>query len=518
MKNILKSFMILAAVIAAVSCEKAEPEGEKLNQNLSFTLKADKIEHDSARIVVSHNGSSTDTWYGFLVEGDVKSLGSVILKEIENLKEGDLAGALQTGTKKNINLKKLKPTTDYTYIVLGLSSKGEVYGTYNSVKFKTVREMPELSETETWSIEYERGTFVDPTNGDEYPNTEIFTVRCEEGKYFYFDLVDQWLLEYYELTVADYLEMVVETVLEYKEAGYTADKLLYMSTENTVPADRQMWGDYYAFAVGFDTECNPTGEYSLLDFTILEETAEPGYTKWLGTWAVPFTYDVYEYNESGNIVFDDNGNPIVEETKEATYEITFSHIDNNYMYVMTGWEVHGEGFEINIAEFLGLTGEYANGYPIEVYYNDGDLLFIETDVDELSNESTGVTYTLGFYGIADILDKKTGQTSSEALSAWAGMTMATAMTEDGQVGFIFGESFEDSNYVMEYTGMGFLAYSTDYMYFNPPVKFPLTINKISEESLTTMSMMKRTAPSKEDILKRKSFGEMKANKPAMLTR
>ena len=145
--------MILAAVIAAVSCEKAEPEGEKLNQNLSFTLKADKIEHDSARIVVSHNGSSTDTWYGFLVEGDVKSLGSVILKEIENLKEGDLAGALQTGTKKNINLKKLKPTTDYTYIVLGLSSKGEVYGTYNSVKFKTVREMPELSETETWSIE-----------------------------------------------------------------------------------------------------------------------------------------------------------------------------------------------------------------------------------------------------------------------------------------------------------------------------------------------------------------------------
>ena len=96
--------------------------------------------------------------------------------------------------------------------------------------------------------------------------------------------------------------------------------------------------------------------------------------------------------------------------------------------------------------------------------------------------------------------------------------MATAMTEDGHVGFIFGESFEDSNYVMEYTGMGFLAYSTDYMYFNPPVKFPLTINKISDETISAMSMTKRTAPSKEDILKRKSFGEMKANKPAMLTR
>ena len=103
--------MILAAAIAAMSCEKAEPEGEKLNQNLSFTLKADNIEHNSARIVVSHNGSSTDTWYGFYVEGEVKSLGTVILKELETLKEGDLAGALETGTRKNINLRKLNPST-----------------------------------------------------------------------------------------------------------------------------------------------------------------------------------------------------------------------------------------------------------------------------------------------------------------------------------------------------------------------------------------------------------------------
>ena len=291
MKNILKAFMILAAAIAAMSCEKAEAEGEKLNQNLAFTIKADKIEHDSARIVVSHNGSSTDTWYGFLVEGEVKSLGSIILKEIETLKEGDLAGALMTGTKKNINLKKLNPTTNYTYVALGLSSKGEVYGTYSSVKFTTARDIPEFVETDNWAITYERGEYTDD-EGVVTSNTEIFNVKCDEGKYFYFDLVDQWLLDYYELTVPDYIEMLTETLADKKEAGEKVS--LLMDTDNLVTCDRLMWGNYYAITVGFDAECNPTGEYTLLDFEIVEEEATAEYNQWLGTWEIPFTYDECE--------------------------------------------------------------------------------------------------------------------------------------------------------------------------------------------------------------------------------
>ena len=518
MKNILRAFMILAAAIAAMSCEKAEPEGEKLNQNLSFTLKADNIEHNSARIVVSHNGSSTDTWYGFYVEGEVKSLGTVILKEIETLKEGDLAGALETGTRKNINLRKLNPSTTYTYIAVGLTAKGEVYGIYNSVKFTTAREIPDLTETDTWSIEYERGTFTDPSDGEEYPNTELFTVTCEEGKYFYFDVVDQWLLEYYELSVPEYIEVVIETVEDYKKQGATAADLFYMDTENLVPANRKMWGNYYAIAIGYDAECNLTGEYSLLDFEIEEEEATPEYNQWLGTWELPFTYDEYETDEDGNLVLDEDENPVVKGTKEATYEITLSHADNNYIYIMTGWEVNGEGFAVNVAEFLGLTGDYANGYPIEVYFNNGKLEFVETDLDELNNQTTGETYVFGFYGIADILDKSTQQETEDGLSAWAGMTMANAMTSDGQTGTIMGESFENDSFSMLYTGMGYMAYASTYMYFNPAVMFPISMNKISDETLTALSLSKKSLLGSDDLRKAKAVKTMKANKPVMLTK
>ena len=509
--------MILAAAIAALSCEKAETDGEKLNQNLSFTLKADNIEHDSARIVVSHNGSNTDTWYGFYVEGNVTNLGSAILKELETLKSGDLAGALETGTRKNINLKKLKPSTTYTYIAVGLSSKGEVYGTYNSVSFTTAREIPDFTETDTWTISYERGTFTDPTDGTEYPNTEIFTVTCDEGKYFYFDVVDKWLLEQYELSLEEYLEVVIERVEDYKEAGATAAEIFYMDTENLAPETRMMWGDYIALAVGYDAESNLTGEYSAFEFTIEEEKATAEYTKWLGTWELPFTYEEYETDEDGYLILDENDNPIVKETKEATYEITLSHADNNYIYIMTGWEVHGEGFTVNIAEFLKLPEDYANGYPIEVYFNEGNLEFVETDVDELTTDANGA-YTLGFYGIADIYLAETGQTTENALSAWVGMTMATAMTEDGQVGIINGESVESDKFKIDYTGMGYIAYAKDYIYFNPPVKFPISMNKISDETLTAMSLTKKSLLGSDDLRKAKSLKTKKINRPVVLTR
>ena len=77
---------------------------------------------------------------------------------------------------------------------------------------------------------------------------------------------------------------------------------------------------------------------------------------------------------------------------------------------------------------------------------------------------------------------------------------------------------------IEYTSMFMCGYPTNeysnapLAYYNPPVQFPITMNKISDETISAMSMTKRTAPSKVDLLKRKSFGTKKAGKPIMLTR
>ena len=515
MKNILKAFMILAAAIAAMSCEKAEAEGEKLNQNLAFTFKADKIEHDSARIVVSHNGSSTDTWYGFLVEGEVKNLGTAILKEIETLNKSDLTGLLETGVRKNINLRKLNPSTTYTYIAVGLSDKGEVYGTYNSVSFTTAREMPDFVETETWSIEYERGIFVDPTNGNEYPNKEIFHVECEEGKYFYFSIVDQEVMNYYDMKVEDYIEYIIEYEVEsYINAGYTyADIIITMNNVN-IPYSRQMAGNYYAFAIGYDAECNLTGEYSLFDFEIEEEKATPEYNQWLGTWELPFTYTDIDENEN-------------EITVEASYRVTFTSADNNFMYLMYGWESEGENLITDLDEFFAsaLTQlGYNNGFPLIIYYEDGKLLFPETDGLLEFTDQSGEYYSFGFFGIGDLTDKEKGTVTEDRLIGWNGMTMAIGSTENGQDGVIEGTTYEDETMKIEYKSMFMCGYPTNQYseaplaYYNPPVQFPITMNKISDETISTMSMTKRTAPSKEDLLKRKSFETKKAGKPIMLAR
>lgn len=520
MKNILKSLMLMAAVFTVYSCTEAEPEVEKVNQNLAFTLKADNIEHDSARIVVSHNGDDKDTWYGFYVEGNVdeNNLGTAIMKEIEDLKSGNLEESLFAERRKNVNIRHLEPSTTYTYIAVGISKTGKVYGTYNSIAFTTLREMPDFVETDNWKVSYERGTFVDPADNQEYPDTEIFNVKCDEDKYYYFDLVDKWLLDYYELTVTDYLEMIVETVEDYKAAGETAKSLLVMNANTDIPWPRQMWGDYAVFIVGYDSECNPTGEYTMFEFTITEEEAEPEYTRWLGTWNLPFTVDYQETDEEGNPKTDENGNPVMT-TKTGSYEITLSHIDNNNIYVMTGWEVHGDNLSINVAEFLGLTGEYENGYPVEVYYEDGKLIFTETYLDELTNQSTGDAMPFGFYGIADILIKETNETNEDALCGWTGMTMATAESTDGENGVITGADYEDDMYVIDYTSMGLIAYSTTtYIYFNPPIGFPITMNKKNNESLTSISRMNKVEKDRYEIIKSKRLRSKTTGKPVVLAR
>ncbi len=507
--------MILAAAIAALSCEKAETDGEKLNQNLSFTLKADNIEHDSARIVVSHNGSNTDTWYGFYVEGNVTNLGSAILKELETLKSGDIAGALETGTRKNINLRKLKPSTTYTYIAVGLSSKGEVYGTYNSVSFTTAREMPDFTETDTWTISYERGTFTDPTDGTEHPNTEIFHVECEEGKYFYFSIVDQYVINFYQMKVEDYVEYIIDYEVEsYINDGYTyADIIITMNNVN-IPYSRQMAGDYYAFAIGYNADGTLTGEYTATEFKIAVEDPTPEFEQWLGTWELPFTYTDIDENEN-------------EITVEASYRVTFASADNNFMYLMYGWESEGENLTTDLDEFFAsaLTQlGYNNGFPLIIYYEDGKLIFPETDGLLEFTDQSGEYYSFGFFGIGDLTDKEKETVTEDRLIGWNGMTMAIGSTENGQEGVIVGNTYEDDTMKIEYTSMFMCGYPTDkysnapLAYYNPPVQFPITMNKISDETISAMSMTKRTAPSKEDLLKRKSFGTKKAGKPIMLTR
>lgn len=483
MKNILKFFM-LAAALSFAACEEKpvtppepeEPEVE-LNQDLEFTLEVTEVEATQAKIKVSHNGTSADTWYGFVTDEVSKKEGTLIAEEVQALLATGKVSGLKKQTSANVTLKNLNPQTDYKYVVFGLSAEGEVYGVYKSVSFKTVRDASKLEETNDWKITYQRGE-------NQGAAAEIFTIECAEGKGFYFTTIEAATLEANELQAVDYVKYVIESevpmLLEY---GYKWSDL-YIPESYTLASPRSLSGDYVAFAIGYDSKGEPTGYYSVQEYTIVEETAKADYTQWLGNYDLTMSYK-YQDEETGEIL-----------TEDFTYNVTLHHIDNNYMYAMTGWEENGDAIN-DIREFVG---EYA----IPVYYNNGKLAFNETDLEYVEFDGAG-EHLFGFYGIGDLT--MSGKSYEGTLIGFDGLTMAVAETTDGgQTAVIKGTSQSVQGYEIDYTGMFYCAYPTsgegDLAYWNYPMEFPLTMTKQAE---TKSSVMVNTASVQSTDLKVKSM-------------
>ena len=87
MNKFLKIFLAAVLAVFASACE--EPvggnEGPALNQDLSFTLKLEEVTSAAAKIKVQHNGTSDDTWYGFVTDTQIKLDNTAkALKEAQN--------------------------------------------------------------------------------------------------------------------------------------------------------------------------------------------------------------------------------------------------------------------------------------------------------------------------------------------------------------------------------------------------------------------------------------------------
>lgn len=461
MKKNFKFLLFAAAALFAVACgqENTEPDTPvnedpevELNQDLAFTLEVTSVEADQAKIKVSHNGAATDTWYGF-VSSDVKAdIYTLMAAEVADLVADGKVSGLKKQTSTTVTVRNLEPQTDYVYIVFGLSAEGEVYGLPSSVEFKTIRDASKLEETNDWKIGYQRGE-------NQGQTAEIFTIQCAEGKGYYFTTVDEATLEANNMTATDYVRYVVDTeVPMYLEYGYRWSDL-YISESYTLASSRMISGDYIAFAIGYDAKGVSTGYFSSQKFTVVEEKAEAGYEQWLGSYDVTASYQ-WADETTGEIM-----------TEDVTYTVTLRHVDNNYMYAMTGWEENGD-ISNDVREYVG---EYA----VPVYYEDGKLAFVETTLEYVEFEGAG-EYSFGFYGIGNIGYQ--GQTYEGTLCGFDGLTMAVAETADGgQTGVISGTKQSVSGYDIKYTGMFYCAYPTsgqgDLAMWNYPMEFPLAMTK-----------------------------------------
>lgn len=124
------------AMVFVASCSGTQEEDSPVsieNKIVKFTISPQTVSKDQADIVVSHNGSASDTWYGFVTE-DLTTRPSVL---IISQREKVSPSTLHIGAKQTVRIKGLNPEKDYRYIVFGVTTDARLYGEAASFIFTT---------------------------------------------------------------------------------------------------------------------------------------------------------------------------------------------------------------------------------------------------------------------------------------------------------------------------------------------------------------------------------------------
>ena len=92
LKNIFRMAMVAFAAIAFVACDNGDLEG--VNKNLTLSVDVDNITATTAKIKVTHNGKTADSWYYVLTTDLSAKEDAVISEAVETLKKQDIGSHL----------------------------------------------------------------------------------------------------------------------------------------------------------------------------------------------------------------------------------------------------------------------------------------------------------------------------------------------------------------------------------------------------------------------------------------
>ena len=454
MKNTLKFILASFCALAFIGCEPAEPElDSNLNKDLTFTLELDEVDATSAKIKVSHNGTKEDTWFGFATTeaNPLDAVEDLVAEVLANTSKVSLKKSTQT----TYSVKELTPETEYTFVVVGLTAEGVVYGFPNSIEFKTTRDLTKLVEDKNrWKLSYER---VADEDGNKF---EGVTVECADDDLYYFEYVSEYYItdpETGDLLLEDYADYIANGMIpEYIAAGYKPEQFTYVGG-GTLFIPRVESGKYYAFVVGMTAEGVHDGSYTTFAFEVLEEAATAEYEQWFGT------YEVTAANE-------------------VSYVIDIQHYDNNFMYAVTGWEC-GEELNDNGMDFGTAFEGWVPAFPL--YFNDGKLEFREyvlTNTSVYNEMNQEVPCFLGFYGYVLTSEGQLSITLTDQKSP-----LAIASTTDGAATATVAacEIPDDKNSMVEINSLSYAAIAQDYsdvFVWNQPAELPFTLTKVVEEA------------------------------------
>lgn len=447
MKQIFKFMMIAAAASMFAACDEkpidpVTPEDDEtpkdevveLNQNLEFTLEVSTLEVDNAKISISHNGTTSDTWYGFVTSEVAKSDDDLIKAEVAALTASGNITGLKKQTSTTVTARGLEPETDYKYIAFGLSEKGEVYGKSKSVAFKTLKAELQYTENAAWTVAYEGAGTIGNYN---YEHT--VSVTSTDNNYYFVTAA----------TVEDFTAAGIKTIAEsnlkdlkdYIDAFNAQNGTSYKVVDilfkgNGLEAVNLEAGDWYGIAIGVDEKGELTGLYAKSEvISIVEEEMTEEYAAWIGDWT---------FTASNGIA----------------WPITFSKGKANQSYMMSGWE-----------------GEATTGLEVEVTW------FAEDGMWAIFSQNLG-TYNFGSYGDGEVwfspIDAEGYVYPVEEIPICVG-----GFDEDGNR-VIIGYSEETEEGIVEMVSMRFLAkVSAGLLGLSETKEFPLFPILITPATATT---------------------------------
>ena len=484
MKKLLYLASILVAALA-VSCEKTPVADDITTSEFAFTLRVSEVGVDYAKISVKHNGPEEVTWYGFVAE-DKKTTNDLIMeKYAEFLTAGTVKG-LKTSTNRTVTVDGLESATKYKYVVFAITEDAKLYTSVEakSVSFTTGVNPYVLTQTDEWTI---------TRLPERVNNMEIINVSSKnESPLYVWEYVSKEWVDNFNKTYPDgfdvqeeeggqvlatldafqlYIIQQIATIQYYVAyEGYAITDLSYAydptnADNNTFQMDRISSGDYYFLAFGFNHDGSHTQTYSVSDvITVEEEASTPEYEAWLGN---------YTFSGKGFWLFNDDEEAGMKygDEKDITYDITIEHLDNNFMYLIKGWEC-GEGADVDIeTEFFELDKEAGDYLGFIGYYNDGKLEIRESN---LYNDGTNV---FGLCGYADdgenmspVMFEGSAMASAQPIAAGANSTELSAL-----------DLIYNGQKLGTYSMMGYIYY--EYATYQPlaianmPMQFPITIAK-----------------------------------------
>lgn len=296
-------FLLLTCIMSFLftGCIKEE----SIN-NIAFNIEVIEIQSYSATIIVSHNATNDDGYYGFAVKGEVSDINREIEKYVNSLDNETLQDKTFYQRKKKIAIVGLLPNSTYTYIVFGLNGQS-YYGKPSAIVIHTNNYDLEAKVNPNWSIEYQGHTIYEDTDYSK------FIVRVSE------EIKERYFMAIFPIEKVQDNESIESIInIAFSEMQNKNDSEIWFEnnqihTASTIFYRHLQEGDYIAYAIGINETYTPSGSYIKSDiFHVDKYPYVAEYENMLGKWLLK-----------------DNNN--------KGYTITFSEAIINKYLIMSGW-------------------------------------------------------------------------------------------------------------------------------------------------------------------------------------